>query len=993
MITTVLWSGRVPIVQTTSPPGRQAAFSNSQATDPRHVADGVDRLAISDEVKLALVEAERDYVIGKLKEIEEVAEKVARLERASVAVAQKDARVAQLESDLALVKRNAEDLAVGLRQIEEAAAQKDARIAQSEGAMAQKDTRVAQLESDLAVAKRNAEDLAAALRQIEGAVAQEDARIAQSEGAMAQKDTRVAQLESDLALAKKNGEDLVARLRRLDDSLAQKVARIARSEGDLSQTRKKAQGLAVRLQQIEAAVAQKDVRIGQIEAVLAQKDAQIARSESDLSQARKNAQDLAAWLRQIEATVAQKDARIAQASDFIADISGRYAATRRGERKKRFHGFRRKRSKTSLPASASRRAFDAICDSVLFSREFYLGANPDVKATGVDPALHYFLHGGAEGRDPCLFFSTADYLEQNPDVAAGGTNPLVHYERFGRDEGRPICAPRALRVETDPGGDSATSEVSAAPAPEAIAPLSFADDSNPDVIARSPLFDPNWYLATYADVAQAGIDPALHYLQHGGSEGRDPGPSFSTADYLQRNPDVAAAGVNPLVHYEGHGRGEGRPIRAPHAPLLETDSERRSGVKAALAPEAVAPPSLADYANPDVIARSPLFDPNWYLTTYADVAQAGIDPALHYLQHGGSEGRDPGPSFSTADYLEQNRDVAAAGMNPLVHYERHGRGEGRPICVALRSRDPQADEGELGVRPDISKRPLTDSERITQKQNLRPNGALRPSVVAVGVVAYNNGFDELKRCFASAQIALQSLPFEAAHMMLTIDNGEPTDPALVTAHGFTSVESRGNIGFGAAHNVLMVAAFEGGADYYIATNPDGVFHPECVTALVEMAQASDDGAIVEALQFPEEHPKVYDPVTFNTPWASGACMLIPRPVYALLGGFDDNFFMYCEDVDLSWRARGAGLKVKTCPRAIFFHPVIDRPFDATVHARFLTSGIVLARKWGELDFEKGLIREADRLNLRLGQIPAPRKAESTVVADFDHLFSFAQTRW
>jgi hypothetical protein len=122
-------------------------------------------------------------------------------------------------------------------------------------------------------------------------------------------------------------------------------------------------------------------------------------------------------------------------------------------------------------------------------------------------------------------------------------------------------------------------------------------------------------------------------------------------------------------------------------------------------------------------------------------------------------------------------------------------------------------------------------------------------------------------------------------------------------------------------------------------------------------------------------------------------MLIPRPVYARLGGFDDNFFMYCEDVDLSWRARAAGFKVKTCPRAIFFHPVIDRPFDPVVRARFLTSGVILARKWGGLDFEKRLLREAEYLQLSLGHIPTPERATDTDVADFGRLFSFAQTRW
>jgi len=79
----------------------------------------------------------------------------------------------------------------------------------------------------------------------------------------------------------------------------------------------------------------------------------------------------------------------------------------------------------------------------------------------------------------------------------------------------------------------------------------------------------------------------------------------------------------------------------------------------------------------NTIRNSYFFDEDYYLSSNRDVSAAGIDPALHYLVHGGFEGRDPGPAFSTCAYLESNPDVAAARMNPLIHYELHGRSEGR----------------------------------------------------------------------------------------------------------------------------------------------------------------------------------------------------------------------------------------------------------------------------------------------------------------------------
>jgi hypothetical protein len=79
-----------------------------------------------------------------------------------------------------------------------------------------------------------------------------------------------------------------------------------------------------------------------------------------------------------------------------------------------------------------------------------------------------------------------------------------------------------------------------------------------ETIRSSALFDAAYYLDANPDVRESGCDPALHYLENGAQDGRDPGPCFCTRAYLRRNPDVAEAGVNPLVHYETHGRKERR---------------------------------------------------------------------------------------------------------------------------------------------------------------------------------------------------------------------------------------------------------------------------------------------------------------------------------------------------------------------------------------------------------------------------------------------------
>jgi len=77
-------------------------------------------------------------------------------------------------------------------------------------------------------------------------------------------------------------------------------------------------------------------------------------------------------------------------------------------------------------------------------------------------------------------------------------------------------------------------------------------------VAMCPLFDAEWYLMMNPDVAKQRVNPALHYVEHGAAEGRDPGPAFSTIEYLWRYPDVKSSGINPLLHYLKFGKREGR---------------------------------------------------------------------------------------------------------------------------------------------------------------------------------------------------------------------------------------------------------------------------------------------------------------------------------------------------------------------------------------------------------------------------------------------------
>jgi GT2 family glycosyltransferase len=82
----------------------------------------------------------------------------------------------------------------------------------------------------------------------------------------------------------------------------------------------------------------------------------------------------------------------------------------------------------------------------------------------------------------------------------------------------------------------------------------------------------------------------------------------------------------------------------------------------------------------------------------------------------------------------------------------------------------------------------------------------------------------------------------------------------------------------------------------------------------------DATGAADGRQLPLEHPKGYDLETGNQSWASGACLLTQRHVFEQIDGFDhETFFMYCDDVDYSWRVRLAGFRVIFVPQARAFH--------------------------------------------------------------------------
>ena len=162
----------------------------------------------------------------------------------------------------------------------------------------------------------------------------------------------------------------------------------------------------------------------------------------------------------------------------------------------------------------------------------------------------------------------------------------------------------------------------------------------------SSFFNTEYYLNTYTDVEQAGVNPLFHYVLHGVRERRNPNSYFNTSYYLENNSDVKESGVNPLLHYMRFGHREKRLVKKDEG-LGEDVNKKR-----------ISQPRF-------IIKDNELSNYDWekYSEFNSDLARNKIDPIEHYSNRGYFEGRR---SVYKRDYLE-----ILNGKQKVSVYEYH----------------------------------------------------------------------------------------------------------------------------------------------------------------------------------------------------------------------------------------------------------------------------------------------------------------------------------
>lgn len=190
--------------------------------------------------------------------------------------------------------------------------------------------------------------------------------------------------------------------------------------------------------------------------------------------------------------------------------------------------------------------------------------------------------------------------------------------------------------------------------------------------------------------------------------------------------------------------------------------------------------------------------------------------------------------------------------------------------------------------------------------------------------------------FHSAELLEQNISAElsaAALTVVVVDNSSPDARQLSAERGWHYIPCDSNIGFGAACNLGARFATETGALNLLFLNPDASLSPRDLESLEEALGATPAAVVAPRILTPDGRAW-FEGAAINrclgvahhsdsgtVEWVTGACMMWRADLFARTGGFDESYFLYWEDVELSVRARRAGAQLIVVSAATAMHAV------------------------------------------------------------------------
>ena len=223
------------------------------------------------------------------------------------------------------------------------------------------------------------------------------------------------------------------------------------------------------------------------------------------------------------------------------------------------------------------------------------------------------------------------------------------------------------------------------------------------------------------------------------------------------------------------------------------------------------------------------------------------------------------------------------------------------------------------------------------------------SDLAIIIVSYNTSID-LQACLSS----LAANPPAVSHEILVVDNASSDGSAQLvrdTWPEITLVEAAINLGFASAVNRGLAQT---GSSLVLLLNPDAAVPAGAIDRLVAVLKQESESAVVGPRLVDDEgrleisfgpmlspfaelwqkllvagHARRLAPFSWlarrraarrrYVDWGSGACLLVSRAALDAVGGLDERFFLYTEDVDLCASIRASGRRVVFAPEVEIRH--------------------------------------------------------------------------
>lgn len=224
--------------------------------------------------------------------------------------------------------------------------------------------------------------------------------------------------------------------------------------------------------------------------------------------------------------------------------------------------------------------------------------------------------------------------------------------------------------------------------------------------------------------------------------------------------------------------------------------------------------------------------------------------------------------------------------------------------------------------------------------------------LSVIIVSYN-----VKDYLAQALVSVQKAVSGISHEIFVVDNASTDGSAAVVKEkfpGITLIENEENTGFAKANNIAMKRA---AGEYISMLNPDTIVREDTFSILLEAFDTYPEVGMVGCKILNEDGSlQLSCRRSFPTPWVSltrmlglsrvfpnsklfarynltyldadsveevdavsGSFMIIRRKILETVGFFDEQFFMYGEDLDWCYRIKQAGWKILYYPKTSIIH--------------------------------------------------------------------------